>query len=116
MDKWNNFLTTIQDDEIKELFIEIADSYLDFKILSNHYYEMLNAINSLSYNDIAKDNYMKISLFSDPCTMVLKIKDEDFLSVLELYWVHFLKRSSENNYLSLINILTCKYPNRFKIC
>jgi hypothetical protein len=110
----DTLISKIKDDEIKDLFVKMI-SKMALDNLSRHAYDVYMSIIFFPYCELEKDKYIKMVFFSDPLAMVLKIKDEDFLRVVETNWRYLINRINEDNYEIFLRMLVEKYPNRFSL-
>jgi len=97
----------IRDEDIKKIFINATrNSYMNWNYyIFNSLYDFINK----KYSEINKNN-TNILLFSNEFIIILFIKDEDFLKVLDLWWPE-----RDESYNFLIDNLIFLYPERFKI-
>ena len=92
------------------MFIDLTkNNYTEFdSFIINTLYDFINK----KYSDVSKTN-VNISLLSIEFIMILFIKDEDFLKIVDL-WLGKRNYDTEK-YDYLINKLIFLYPQRFKI-
>ena len=99
--------SSIKDEDIKKIFINATrNNYMNWdSFVFDNLYDFINK----KYKEINKSN-KNILMFSNEFILILFIKDEDFLKVLDIWWPE-----RDENYNFLINKLSFLYPDRFKI-
>lgn len=99
--------SSIKDEDVKKIFIDATrNNYMNWdSFIFDSLYDFINK----KYKEINKSN-KNILMFSNEFILILFIKDEDFLKVLDIWWPE-----RDENYNFLINKLSFLYPDRFKI-